>query len=334
MLYASASASAPARHGPSTQSTTSMSIVPSRQLEARRQTPNAKNTKHETRRRLFLLPIWIMSRRKRRINLEEERSSTKVKRKRDAATTDDQGHLHGNFPNYYAFNPPSTRLTVMKSILDYISKKRKPKAAFLYCDVGCNEGDLTMEVAKAIIWGSSSSSPKQISVTGVDLDSRLVESANHKFRKESNINMNIDFVTANVCNLNELKEHIPNDLNLLSLFSTTMWLHIHAGDDGFREILKRLCEKTKDFIIIEPQASKSYRSAAARLRKQKRQVDTEQVLDVSTDRLQLRTQIEEKIDEFLKDNHFSKVDDVATERTEWNRSIRLYERVPTNTDQS
>jgi hypothetical protein len=246
----------------------------------------------------------------------------------------DQGHRHGNFPNYYAFNPPSNRLVVMKEILEHVVRtntknhRHSKEHDFSYCDVGCNEGDLTMEVAKAI---KMQSSPHltNISVRGVELDRRLVERANQKFQQSNNNhNMSVEFVTANVCSLEELNEHIPNDLNLLSLFSTTMWLHIHAGDDGFRKLLESMCEKSKDFILIEPQASKSYRSASVRLRKQGLGA-----LDVSTERLKLRARIEEEIDKILSDNHFSKVD-ITTNRTEWNRSIRLYERIQKKTDQT
>jgi hypothetical protein len=252
----------------------------------------------------------------------------------------DQGHRHGNFPNYYAFNPPSNRLVVMKEILEHVTrtntKNRHSKSkehVFSYCDVGCNEGDLTMEVAKAIMQ-KSSPHLTHISVRGVDLDRRLVERANQKFQQSNdpnhnhNPNMSVEFVTADVCSLEELNEHIPNDLNLLSLFSTTMWLHIHVGDDGFRKLLESMCEKSNDFILIEPQASKSYRSASVRLRKQGLGA-----LDVSTERLKLRARIEEEIDKILSDNHFVKVD-ITTNRTEWNRSIRLYERIQKKTDQT
>jgi hypothetical protein len=126
---------------------------------------------------------------------------------------------------------------------------------FLYCDVGCNEGDLTMEVSSAI--QSRLADDISMNTTGVDLDGTLIERANSKV-KESKSGTKADFLKADVCALDQLDGSIPDGLDLLSLFSTTMWLHIHAGDDGFREIIKKLCAKTRGFFLIEPQPSKWY----------------------------------------------------------------------------
>lgn len=47
-------------------------------------------------------------------------------------------------------------------------------------------------------------------------------------------------------------------------------------------------------------------------------------LDVSSQRLTLRARIEDEIDTIMRANHFQSVQ--QTTKTEWNRSIRLYER--------
>jgi hypothetical protein len=69
----------------------------------------------------------------------------------------------------------------------------------------------------------------------------------------------------------------------------------------------------------------SYRNAAIRLKKQGSPI----VLDVSTERLQLRVNIEHEIDAIVASHGFQRVTITAMGRTEWNRSIRLYERVVT-----
>jgi hypothetical protein len=47
--------------------------------------------------------------------------------------------------------------------------------------------------------------------------------------------------------------------------------------------------------------------------------------DVSSERLKFRLRIEVKIDKIMNECNFQRVKE--TERTEWNRSLRLYERI-------
>lgn len=69
-------------------------------------------------------------------------------------------------------------------------------------------------------------------------------------------------------------------------------------------------------------SSLSYRKAQKRLRKLGRPE-----IDISSDRLKLRPNIEKEIDQILQSNGFEKVSCCSpNDRTEWNRSIELYER--------
>ena len=43
--------------------------------------------------------------------------------------------------------------------------------------------------------------------------------------------------------------------HLTTIFSTTMWIHVHGGDDGLREFLERACGWTRRYWLIEPQPS-------------------------------------------------------------------------------
>jgi hypothetical protein len=103
-----------------------------------------------------------------------------------------------------------------------------------------------------------------------------------------------------------------------------MWIHIHGGDEGLRRVLKKLCAQTRHFLLVEPQPSKCYRNATTRLRKLG-QPD----VDVSSDRLKLRPNIEDEIDKILEEQSFKRVqpEETDTDKTKWNRSLRLYERI-------
>jgi hypothetical protein len=63
----------------------------------------------------------------------------------------------------------------------------------------------------------------------------------------------------------------------------------------------------------------SYRNAMVRLRKK-----GAPEFDISSERLQFRPRIEDEIDKMMNECNFQRVKE--TERTEWNRSLRLYER--------
>lgn len=51
-----------------------------------------------------------------------------------------------------------------------------------------------------------------------------------------------------------------------------------------------------------------------------------QELDVSAERLKLRPNIEQEIDSILKSNGFKKIAFSSSEKTQWNRTLELYER--------
>lgn len=191
-----------------------------------------------------------------------------------------------------------------------------------YCDLGCNEGDLTLAMAasltrkctvsnKAIDESKGKASENEnkdgskvqeevaIKCLGLDLDPMLINRANTKCsssskvdnsKQEESISNNIAAIDATfkVCNLCSESEHnsacnsfllhhkiLPTDttgadetknkqstshlpvpiFHLTSIFSTTMWIHVHAGDEGLKSFVERACSWTKQFLLIEPQPS-------------------------------------------------------------------------------
>ena len=244
---------------------------------------------------------------------------------------DDHGHRYGNFPNYYAFNPPTNRIDVLErtGILDYVLRslqgqntshassstgktetdalkvdetasncedtseksRKKPRlqeglwqwtvvpaqhVTIYYCDLGCNEGDLTLAMATLL-----SGNTHGVKCLGIDIDPMLIDRAKYKAKTSgsdsSGLSISASFKTANLCNdaehndaclvfetsgANEQINHnanstsIPHQLfDFTTIFSTTMWIHVHGGDDGLKAFLERACGWTKKFLLVEPQPS-------------------------------------------------------------------------------
>mmetsp|Transcript_23252 Transcript_23252/g.38314 ORF Transcript_23252/g.38314 Transcript_23252/m.38314 type:complete len:318 (+) Transcript_23252:77-1030(+) len=218
-----------------------------------------------------------------------------------------------------------------------------------YCDLGCNEGDLTMAMAKSIS-EALRNNEQIVRCLGLDIDATLIQRARDKFsrKKVDDNSEKKEFMPVfEDCNLCSNDEHnnacssffanatetqqdiIPRQIfSLTTIFSTTMWVHIHAGDEGLTKFLERACEWTKKYLLIEPQHSGCYRKANIRLRKMKRPE-----LDVSSERLKMRSDIENEIDKVVTGCGFRRVklDDEGGEqgddlRTAWNRTLQLYER--------
>lgn len=290
-------------------------------------------------------------------------------------TSLDKGHRVGNFHNYYEFNPTNNRIHVLQKcgILDYIKStvcispnadhagerdsKRikidkkdpqndKSEAALAYCDLGCNEGDLSL--ALSFEMAEASQRKRSMHCLGLDIDEQLISRARskEKFQKEISHEDSEDLPNAiqveaefQVCNLNDEEDHMQickkylqnigkHRFDLMSVFSTTMWIHIHSGDEGLVAFLKRISSLT-NYLLIEPQPSKCYGKVNVRLRKMNRPEE-----NISMERLKMRNNIEGEIDTVLEEFGFERVaiDEKATKegsehsRTKWKRNLQMYKR--------
>ncbi len=274
-----------------------------------------------------------------------------------------------------------------------VTKAKKRRDPITYCDLGCNEGDLSISLSEHLVQPQlqrttplskkeetptekQGHSTSKINCLGLDIDSTLIDRANRKYN-HTEIQNDLDdntaggrlidasFQVCNIANITELKskcydflqsvqEHHQQGENceqkgdeekqerfdLISLFSTSMWIHIHHGDDGLQLLLRTICTLC-NYILIEPQPSKCYRNVNTRLRK----LNLEEV-DVSLVRLKMRCDIENEIEKVilgcgfeevdislqfkdnkdLKDTKDKKRDKNGTDRTAWNRTLRLYKR--------
>lgn len=226
---------------------------------------------------------------------------------------EDKGHRHGNFSNYYHFHPPQNRLQVLEQcgLMAQIrrglfasneksscqgdtetsaeqSHRKKPRIDdslptdckdIYYCDLGCNEGDLTMAMASCLN-KCVHNTEQTIKCLGLDVDPALIQRANDKFSRNNDghvgensekeeyhtpvfkaCNLCSDLEHNNACSTffasnNKQQEPKPKQMfSLTSIFSTTMWIHIHSGDDGLTRFLERACGWTKQYLLIEPQHS-------------------------------------------------------------------------------
>lgn len=191
----------------------------------------------------------------------------------------------------------------------------KNSVGFLtYCDLGCNEGDLTLAMAAILSCGKikvesadgnhqslDKNLQQKVKCLGLDIDPTLIERANSKYCNRYNTldstgdaeqskavvykNIQTAFKTANLCNATEhnaavstfaasLKPRMSKDINIeqqedkdgdsatpsqvfdvTTIFSTTMWIHVHGGDDGLKSFLQRACGSTRKFLVVEPQPS-------------------------------------------------------------------------------
>jgi SAM-dependent methyltransferase len=295
------------------------------------------------------------SRCKRKLSETDAAAATEtdvISNKRKLDLESDQGHRYGNFRNYYRFHPTNNRTNILdlpNGILDVICQgwngssrvhaKSVPGLAngdndlcsnltFRYLDIGCNEGDLTLEVANLLF---ARIKPRAtVQVTGLDIDPVLIGRAQTKSMSQSD-NIQVQFQVCDVLAEDFAQQCKHMAVDLTTVFSTTMWIHIHGGDQGLRRVLRCICQFTKSYIIIEPQSSRSYRDASARLRRRGGG-------NLDLENLHLRANAEMTIRAILKEYGFEKVDDAAqhgvTEneasvfgaKTAWNRSLQLYRR--------
>lgn len=116
----------------------------------------------------------------------------------------------------------------------------------------------------------SDSSKREVHLLGFDLDPDLILRA-------QNLNpfpRNIQFIPLDITDESESQTALDSYLekfgharfHLCTCFAVTMWVHLNHGDAGFLSLLSRLASLCQ-YLLLEAQPWKCYRSAARRLRK-------------------------------------------------------------------
>lgn len=172
---------------------------------------------------------------------------------------------YGNFINYYTFNPPENRLSLIPaSLLQDLDLNPQQKTLIL--DVGCNSGELSVALYQHLV-SKEESDRRRVHLLGFDLDEALIRRAQQTNPLQDSITFIPLDVTGDVERLQDyLHQHGSSQFHLSLCLAVTMWVHLNHGDSGLLLLLSRLASISQH-LLLEAQPWKCYRSAARRLRK-------------------------------------------------------------------
>eukprot|EP01031_Cornospumella_fuschlensis_P026887 gene26887-32494_t len=211
-------------------------------------------------------------------------------------------HVYGNYHKYYTFHSANSRIQLLtgRSVFQSIWTAQGRPANFRILDIGCNEGELSMELLRLV----QAELPSEVvcELVGADIDPSLIELAKEKY-KDSSATANfhcVDFLDHSAVDIFTAvirdKFGSQEAFHLVTIFSTTMWVHINHGADGLAQFFRHACSllvPRTGSMIIEPQPSKCYKSAVKRCRKLGlpepkfiRSIDVKAVEDTVKDTLQ------------------------------------------------
>lgn len=143
-----------------------------------------------------------------------------------------------------------TRIKVFEKHRNLIEKKD-------VLDIGCNDGYLTLEIARLL-------NPK--SMTGIDIDKKLIEKAKKSLRYMAKTYpgriQNVTFEHGNYVILG--KNVFQNDdfekFDTILCLSVTKWIQLNFGDEGIEQTFKRIYSQLRPngVLVLEAQPFKSY----------------------------------------------------------------------------
>mmetsp|Transcript_20650 Transcript_20650/g.34067 ORF Transcript_20650/g.34067 Transcript_20650/m.34067 type:complete len:259 (+) Transcript_20650:64-840(+) len=174
-----------------------------------------------------------------------------------ALEVDCGGHILGNFPKYYEFNPSGERLEQIptSALENMVSKSRDGQVSIL--DVGCNDGTLTDHFRRELVHRGGA---KVVTALGIEIDPKLVKQGNEMFKE-------CRFKTVDIIADSDDEWNSGQTFDVVSCFGVTMWVHLNYGDEGLIKLLGKLCKYATTSVILEPQTWKNYTKAKKRLRR-------------------------------------------------------------------
>ncbi|XP_055300675.1 7SK snRNA methylphosphate capping enzyme bin3 [Sitodiplosis mosellana] len=173
--------------------------------------------------------------------------------------------IYGNYNRYYGYrcekNVEDVRLNALIQYEELFIGKE-------IVDIGCNDGSLTIALAKRL--------PINF-ISGIDIDANLIGKARrsvvHETQaivnnndknviKQANFPNNIAFKQCNyVLSNDSLLELDEPRYDTILCLSVTKWIHLNFGDDGLKRAFKRMYRQLKEngTLILEAQDWKSYK---------------------------------------------------------------------------
>lgn len=156
-------------------------------------------------------------------------------------------------------------------------------------------------------------------ILGVDIDPTLIKRACE--------NCNLNNIEFKCCDIMAPLQNDPvqeflmteniNTFDVVFCFSITMWIHLNHGDDGLKLFLKKV-SRLGNFLVIEPQPWKCYRTAVKRLKLGKSEF-------LKFKELKIRQNVEQEIESFIT-NQCGLLKIRESERTQWGRKLLFFER--------
>ncbi|XP_030050854.1 RNA 5'-monophosphate methyltransferase [Microcaecilia unicolor] len=188
----------------------------------------------------------------------------------------------GNFPCYYRFHPPAARLNLLprallRSLFPAPTSSCLPAPPLLALDVGCNSGELSIALYRHLSLQENDSVnmgslhiPGDLRFLCFDIDSALIERAEKYNPFPGSVFYKVLDVMDSSARLAVLQPFLNgfgrSTFDIGFCMSVTMWIHLNHGDKGLVEFLDWLASLC-NYLLVEPQPWKCYRSAARRLRR-------------------------------------------------------------------
>ncbi|XP_055609368.1 probable RNA methyltransferase CG1239 [Uranotaenia lowii] len=174
-----------------------------------------------------------------------------------------KAYIYGNYDRYYGYRNMHETPREDVRLQAFIEQKHLIQAKRLL-DIGCNNGSLTLEIARHC---------KPTSVVGIDIDGDLIASARrhliHMIKTSSKEECaetehlsSVQFRKANYVYEDEsLLDNEKPQFDVILCLSVTKWIHLNFGDKAMKLVFRRVYRQLHPggVFILEAQPWSSYK---------------------------------------------------------------------------